>query len=1038
VKNASPAAAVATPVTSFGDATLSLRARVLLVDDDRLVRTALPAELAEFHVEVAPDLASAAACIKRGQPFDLFLFDADLGDGTSGFDLLELLRACGREAPAALLVGSTDEGEQVAQRALAAGFVDLVDKSADRPDGGRALARRLMGHVERQRRQRERAGEQRQLVRRDEWHLALADLLDDAIVEFDAEARVLAANAAACRMSGLQRESLVGRACSDVLPGHRCDDQDPSRCPIRRALATGQRVEWHAVRDGRTYQAVATRHDRGGAPCVVWREMDVTTVRHLEQQLEESLHSLEAAHWGLQQQADQLERVLRASTEFKDAAEREELADRVLMVLADLPGFSLVAIGLQDDDRKTTSIGGVACMAGGRRLPLGRRTVMLDLLNLSPDRKRVSNSYVVEGWSISVRGPKEPRTRTGEACWDLGELFDGTAVALTPLRASGRPHGFLLVKAETQRRGLDASQLHVVEILANLAAVAFDNLRMAEAEKRRARWSLMVSRLGRGLMGVHAPEVVLQLAVEALRGVLEGATIAYRSVRVGGGGTRTVHGGPFERPLVLKEPEEPAGGLLLAPPAAQLLIPVRVGERSGALIAATAASRTAFDDLDHAALEAFREVVAKAHANASAFVEEQRSLARLRLVAEVGRIASGSLETDEVLGRALEHLCQHGAYEMAVVSLVDRERRKLVITAQASRRGARPIDGFSAPLLRGVPGAVVASGEAVLVPDVRRQEHPASIDACARAELCVPLRVLDDVIGILDVGSTEVAAFDEGDLVAIQAVGDHLARAFHNARLFQQVKQKNRELRESEKNKTEFLSVVAHDLRTPLTSIRSAADLVLMYRDEPPEVTDEFLAAIRDEAARLGRLVDDFLAYARLEAGILDYEVGALELREVLEHFARVFEGPAAQKRIQLACELPPVIPIVLADRQRVAQVVANLLSNATKYTPAGGRITLSCTALPVEPGQVLGRVRVDVADTGPGIEECHRERVFSKFVRLEPSPDVRGGAGLGLPIAREIVEHLGGTLWFDSRPGGGTTFRFTLPALVGQPCAVA
>jgi signal transduction histidine kinase len=283
------------------------------------------------------------------------------------------------------------------------------------------------------------------------------------------------------------------------------------------------------------------------------------------------------------------------------------------------------------------------------------------------------------------------------------------------------------------------------------------------------------------------------------------------------------------------------------------------------------------------------------------------------------------------------------------------------------------------------------------------------------------------VVGVLDVESRDPAAFDEGDLAALTSVADHLAAALHNARLYRQVTDKNRELRDSERNKSDFLSIVAHDLRTPLTSIRSAAEMILMYRDEPPEVTEEFTRSIRDEAARLGRLVDDFLAHSRMEAGILDYEVGEVDLAALLEHFCRVFDGPASQKGIVMELSVASNLPPALADAERLSQAIANLLSNATKFTPEGGRIRVTAWTLPAEPDQVIGRVRVDVSDTGPGIEECHRERIFQKFVRLDGAAG--GGAGLGLPIARAIIEHLGGKLWLDCEPGAGATFSFVLPA---------
>jgi signal transduction histidine kinase len=167
-----------------------------------------------------------------------------------------------------------------------------------------------------------------------------------------------------------------------------------------------------------------------------------------------------------------------------------------------------------------------------------------------------------------------------------------------------------------------------------------------------------------------------------------------------------------------------------------------------------------------------------------------------------------------------------------------------------------------------------------------------------------------------------------------------------------------------------------------------------------------------------------------MEAGILDYDVGDVDLPQLIEHFIRVFEGPAAQKKQSLEWALPAELPPVLADRERLSQVFANLLSNATRYTPAGGRVTVSACALPAIPGQVLGQVRVDVSDDGAGIEESDRDKVFDKFVRLDGSAG--GGAGLGLPIARAIVEHLGGRMWLDSARGRGSTFSFTLPARVG------
>jgi signal transduction histidine kinase len=205
-----------------------------------------------------------------------------------------------------------------------------------------------------------------------------------------------------------------------------------------------------------------------------------------------------------------------------------------------------------------------------------------------------------------------------------------------------------------------------------------------------------------------------------------------------------------------------------------------------------------------------------------------------------------------------------------------------------------------------------------------------------------------------------------------------------------------------------------------------------MYGESSKDETREFLVAIRDEAVRLGRLVDDFLAQARIEGGDLEFEVVEFPLGDLLKHFGRLFEGPAARRGIRLDCRIDADLPPAVGDPERVSQVLANLLSNATKFTPEGGVVSLTAHALPAEAGQVLGKVLVEVTDTGPGIEEQDRERIFERFVRIDHEPAAPKGAGLGLPIARSLVEHLGGRLWCDGRLRGGAVFRFTLPALVG------
>ena len=749
-------------------------------------------------------------------------------------------------------------------------------------------------------------------------------------------------------------------------------------------------------------------------------------------ELEARLEAAEAAATRERERAEahaaRIDALLRAAAALRGCEEPEEAAERALDILRGVSELRLGAVGLPDDGGASTLVRGFARRGQGLAARLDGRAVLLDLLQLAPDRRRVSESFVLEGFRATARGDGGGRA-AGE--WDLTAVFDGEPTALTPLSVEGREHGFVLVKA-SQGQELDERLLGYVELVSRSLAVALDALRRRRAERRRSRLQQSVSRLGRRLMKVREPERVLELAAEALRDEWPAAAVEWRRLEQRDGASRAGLSSAGLPPRLLRQPEgEGPRSFALAPASVQLQVPVRTPGGLRAQLLASADSIAAFAGLEPEDLSSFAKVVSGAYANAELFRREARSLERLGLVARVGRRAGDSLETAGVLAPALAELCSHEAFETVAVGRLDRARGKLVLSAQASRAGVRLVDGLATSIEKGLTGWVARTGRPILVPDVRRDVRYHAVSASTRAELCVPLTVLDRVVGVLDIQSSRVGAFDEEDLVVAEAVADQLARALHNAQLHEEVKRANRELRASERRKTSFLATVAHDLRTPLTSIRSAADVVLMYGEAPAEERQEFLEAIRDEAARLGRLVDDFLAQARIEGGELEFEIVEFRLDEMLDHFARLFERTAARRGVAVECRVESGLPAAVGDPERVAQVVANLLSNATKFTPDEGRIFVTAGALPAEPGQVLGRVLVEVADTGPGIQESDREEIFERFVSFDRDPNAPRGAGLGLPIARSLVEHQGGRLWCDRRDGGGAAFRFTLPAFL-------
>ncbi|HYM10226.1 MAG TPA: HAMP domain-containing sensor histidine kinase [Bryobacterales bacterium] len=245
-----------------------------------------------------------------------------------------------------------------------------------------------------------------------------------------------------------------------------------------------------------------------------------------------------------------------------------------------------------------------------------------------------------------------------------------------------------------------------------------------------------------------------------------------------------------------------------------------------------------------------------------------------------------------------------------------------------------------------------------------------------------------------------------------------------------ELEQANRRLQELDELKSRFLSTVSHELRSPLTSIKAFAEILL---DSPPEIETQkrFLEIINKESDRLSRLISDLLDLAKIESGAMTWRMSQGDLREVIREAAAPLLSLAAEKGVEL--EVSASEPqTVWGDRDRLQQVVTNLLGNAIKFSPPRGRIEvrLERTSTSGPRAGVPGDyARVAVADAGPGIPPEERERVFERFYQGGKDRDGRGGTGLGLTISREIVLHHGGEIWVESELGAGSTFYFTAPA---------
>jgi hypothetical protein len=238
-----------------------------------------------------------------------------------------------------------------------------------------------------------------------------------------------------------------------------------------------------------------------------------------------------------------------------------------------------------------------------------------------------------------------------------------------------------------------------------------------------------------------------------------------------------------------------------------------------------------------------------------------------------------------------------------------------------------------------------------------------------------------------------------------------------------ELKAANERLKELDKMKDEFISTVTHELRTPLTSIRSLAEILNDNPDLDKKRQKHFSTIIISETTRLARLINQVLDIQKIESGRMEWQMTRVDMGEIVREAVQTFDQVLNEKEVTLQLDLPGQCPYIHGDRDRLIQVMVNLVSNAIKFcNPKEGLIKISLQTKE-------DHMRVDIADNGIGIQPENREVIFSKFRQIKDASRGRPqGSGLGLAITRRIISRHGGRIWVDSVPGKGSTFTFTLP----------
>jgi signal transduction histidine kinase/DNA-binding response OmpR family regulator len=439
-----------------------------------------------------------------------------------------------------------------------------------------------------------------------------------------------------------------------------------------------------------------------------------------------------------------------------------------------------------------------------------------------------------------------------------------------------------------------------------------------------------------------------------------------------------------------------------------------------------------FREHDVHLLSTLADSAAIAIRNAELYHDVRRAADRFAALAEIDRRISESLDLHTVLERIVTYARELLHAADSEVYLLDEAGQTLnavvAVGDYAAEIKARPLS-----VGEGVVGAVAQTGVAEMVNAVEddpRQVYIPGTPEEHEALLCAPLISKNGLLGVMVVARIgDQPPFERLDFDFFTALAAQAVIAIENARLYDSERQQTLQLsqalarqQELDRLKNAFIQNVSHELRTPLAIIRGYAEL-MMGGDlgELSPVQQESVEVMTRRTRMLSKMLDDLLTILAAETHKLEKEL--LDPARMVELAVTDFQAPAKQAGLSLTATIDPDVPKVYADAVHLRRVLDNLLGNALKFTPEGGRISISVNHHEDE-------VILIVADTGIGIPPEHLDRIFQRFYQVDGSPKRRfGGVGLGLALVKEIVESHNGAVSVTSEVGQGTTFRITLPA---------
>jgi signal transduction histidine kinase len=445
-------------------------------------------------------------------------------------------------------------------------------------------------------------------------------------------------------------------------------------------------------------------------------------------------------------------------------------------------------------------------------------------------------------------------------------------------------------------------------------------------------------------------------------------------------------------------------------------------------------------------LDAMRGSIKEARQNLEDKVEKRtrelrRSIQELEALGEVSQAVSSSLDLQTVLTTIVTRAVDLSDSDEGIIYQFDETSQTFQATA-THRTAPEHLEAVKAAPIRlgeGAIGHAAVTQKPVQIADVRDERQFVApqvrrilVKLGLRSFLAIPLFRESRLLGGLLVFRRRLGNFPDDVVNLLQTFASQSVLAIHNARLFQEIQEKSRQLEIASQHKSQFLANMSHELRTPLNAILGYTELIVdnIY-GEVPERIESVLERVDRNGRHLLTLINDVLDISKMEAGQLTLSFNDYSMKEIVNNVIVAVESLGAEKNLTLRAEVASDLPVGKGDEQRITQVLLNLVSNAIKFTDEG--------EVSVRVAVSDGAFHVSVTDTGIGISEADQQMIFEEFQQADGSATrSKGGTGLGLAIARRIVAMHGGRLSVESELGQGSTFTFTLPVRVEEQTEAA